>query len=276
MFKLENYVKLAKRGDITGMMFMLPITSLSLVVRYSRLNFSTRCSLLKAAYSVLYWANQNRPPTGFAHGIAERSSKKKPVKQTLWTNGMIIRAMNLCVALRYGCMMWGKSPVQFSFGIGRIGTHPVECHFGMTRTMLRGETRYCRFFSTEINAILVQENMEELGLDPTYIRHYQNGSGCVVRNDGSATIRVNFNSVNDLLNNLWSRLLEQQRWPLHSNEYVEQGREFAGPFIELLEAFKTVGATDRIDGLTETAALGTRRIFMTKPEQPKMMEMSDD
>jgi hypothetical protein len=82
--------------------------------------------------------------------------------------------------------------------------------------------------------------------------------------------------VNDLLNNLWSRLLEQQRWPLHSNECVERGREFAGPFIELLEAVQTVGAIDRIDGLTETAALGIRRVFMAKPEQPKMMEMSDD
>jgi hypothetical protein len=50
----------------------------------------------------------------------------------------------------------GRRVEGFELALNRIGSHSVECHFGITRSMLNGETRWDMFFSAQVKAVIIR------------------------------------------------------------------------------------------------------------------------
>jgi hypothetical protein len=89
--------------------------------------------------------------------------EQKGARKPWWTEMQIIRSRNLCVALYHALTHIAPGT---SLALGRIGSHAVECHFGMVRSMLRGDDRLDRWLSAEVKAIMVSRLLAQLGQDP--------------------------------------------------------------------------------------------------------------
>jgi hypothetical protein len=46
--------------------------------------------------------------------------------------------------------------------LGRIGSHSLECHFGMVRTILRRDDQWARWLAAEVRAALTAEYVHGL------------------------------------------------------------------------------------------------------------------
>jgi hypothetical protein len=66
--------------------------------------------------------------------------------------------MNLCVAV------YAALDMESSVHLGRIGTHPVEGHFGVVRAALRGVSQWRTWLSAEVFASIIPEFRDRLGL----------------------------------------------------------------------------------------------------------------
>jgi hypothetical protein len=103
---------------------------------------------------------------------------------------MCKRACNLCVGLYWSITKWSDGPC-FPLALGRVSSHPVECHFGTTRSTLDGDTRWDSFFNAEIGAILIRRSIVHLGLRP-YIRRFRTEAGCTLTGEGKEIAQVTF------------------------------------------------------------------------------------
>jgi hypothetical protein len=65
--------------------------------------------------------------------------------------------MNLCVALFYAIK-------NFPLALGRLGAHSIECHFGIIRSVLRGQGQWRLWCGAEAFAALLREMKQRLGL----------------------------------------------------------------------------------------------------------------
>jgi hypothetical protein len=161
---LENLLKLWSVGDVAGAYFLLPFVSLSLSVRVPALSMNTRLALIQVAFAIFFRMITNYPQTGYARNITERTEPRCP-RKTFWTRNMCVRACNTCLALFWSIREWNENR-HFSLALGRIGSHPLECHFGMTRSVLTGDPRWTRFFSSQVAAVIVQRVMGRLKMQP--------------------------------------------------------------------------------------------------------------
>jgi hypothetical protein len=69
--------------------------------------------------------------------------------------------------------MGGMSPCPLA--LDRISSHPVECHYGTTRSTFDGDARAESFF----NAVSIRRSIAHLGLSP-YIRRFKTDAGCTL------------------------------------------------------------------------------------------------
>jgi hypothetical protein len=146
----------------TGGYFMLSFVSLRFAVMTEVLAAEMRLGLLRVAFYMFFKMMEGYPCTGAEGGIY-KVSKRAGVKKTLWIKEVCCRGANLCVALASIIRNYAALGIQF-LAINRIGTHPVECQFGTTRGMLRGETRWERFLSAQVDAVVLGEIQEQLCL----------------------------------------------------------------------------------------------------------------
>jgi hypothetical protein len=161
----------------TGAYYMLPFVCLRLAVMTDGMTPELRLDLLCIAFRMFFKMKVEYPATGAANGIYE-VGKRAGQKKTLWTQEVCCRGCNLCVALA-----WIIGRYQ-SLGIGqlalnRIGTHSVECLFGTTRSVLRGDTRWERFLSAQVDAALIRQIQDECNLHP-YIRRHKTVAGSTI------------------------------------------------------------------------------------------------
>ena len=97
------------------------------------------------------------PKTGRKAGITETGGHGVPL--TMSTRQQIIRATNLCIGLYHG-----YESLDVTVAGRRIGTHDVETHFGMIRSVLAGHCQF-RFWETaDAHAGLMTEYLDALGL----------------------------------------------------------------------------------------------------------------
>jgi hypothetical protein len=135
-FSLGNLLTLWAANDATGMYFFMPFVAINLAIRREVLSLDTRLNLLGSAFDVFFKMMKEFPPSrgrGALKQIGPASQRK-----TLWTQTMCVRMCNLCVGLYHAITQWGSDP-GFRLALGRIVSHTVECHFGMTRSTCRGD-----------------------------------------------------------------------------------------------------------------------------------------
>jgi hypothetical protein len=179
-------------GDPNGGFFMAPFVALSLAVRNEALGIAARLDLLQVAFSFFFGMMQQYPKCGAQKGITENKTKESP-RQTLWARAMCRRACNLCVGLYWAIRKYCAPEylnAGFQLALNRIGTHPVECHFGMTRSTLNGDPRWERFFAAQVKAVIIHRVMRRLGFR-SYIRRFSEPAGCVVPHNSEESVFIN-------------------------------------------------------------------------------------
>jgi hypothetical protein len=192
-FSLDHLVALlGNDGNLGAAYFLLPFVCLNLAVRNPELCKMTRLDLIETAFSVFFRMIKNYPETANGNGFYIEHGRQNG-KKTYWTRMMCIRGCNLCVAL-----YWALSNFDAGLSLGRIGTHPVECLFGTTRSLLRGDTRWERFLWAEADAMLVRGIMREESLT-SHIRRFRCASGHILCADTDNMIHADFGDMADEL-----------------------------------------------------------------------------
>jgi hypothetical protein len=185
VFTLGNLMKLWSDQRLTGVYFFMPFVALNLAIRNGWISTVTRLDLIEVAFSIFFRMLKEYPLTGDAYRIYE-ISRAPHCRKTLWTHVMCIRACNWCIGLYWALKTFDSLP------LGRIGTHSVECHFGTTRSLLRGDTRWKQFLGKQADSIIIQRLLKELGLKP-YIRRFKSVSGAtIMAADDANLITVRF------------------------------------------------------------------------------------
>jgi hypothetical protein len=264
-FTIGNLMSLWKAGELVGVYFFLPFVALSVAIRDELISRETRLNLIQLAFSLFFKMKKQYPQTGVSSGIYEVG--KRVDRKTLWTQVMCIRACNLCIGL-----YWAINQYPEGLRLGRIGTHSVECLFGTTRSMLRGDTRWDRFLGAQVDAIIVQKLLKEFDLQP-YIRRFRNISGVTLMGDNSELIDVSFDDV--------PRKLEGFQDLLRTFQEIE-GSDLAGldnksiawGFVNLCTKLKAAGYTEKIlrSSLTRGACIVDRFFAASlSPEEPNIM-----
>jgi hypothetical protein len=103
---------------------------------------------------------------------------------------MCRRACNICIGLYWAMTKYGGQP-DFELALNRIESHSVECHFGLTRSRLKGDTQWKQFFAAQIMAVMRRLHF------PPYIRRFAMPAGCVVQTDTEKSIHLNFGNIMD-------------------------------------------------------------------------------
>jgi hypothetical protein len=188
-FTLDNLLSLWDHGDITGAYYLLPYVALSHAIRNRHLSQKTRFGLLQTAFDIFFDFHKYFPLCGISFGITERANRHCR-RKTLWTKNMCRRACNLCVDVQYAVLRAGKME-GIQLALERIGSHDCECHFGTTRSVLRGDTRWTNFFQAQVTAVLIQRTMKEQDLHP-YIRRFKTEAGCTLMDPEHETIDIEF------------------------------------------------------------------------------------
>jgi hypothetical protein len=237
-FSLDNLIHITLEShDLAGAYFMLPFVCLNLAVRNPRLCSTTRLDLIETAFFVFFSMKRNYPKDANGQGFFINGTK------TFWTDVMCTRACNLCVAL-----YWAISTYGAGLSLGRIGTHPVECLFGTTRSVLRGDNRWERFLAAEADAMLVRGILKEEGIDP-YIRRFRCVSGHVLSEETADMIRVDFSGMRNRLEVAVAYLIgDPQTW----SDYIMGEDSFVWVFGNMFDALGP-GYTDNIPQSSPTA-----------------------
>jgi hypothetical protein len=258
-FTVANLMKLWDKKELTGVYFFMPLVALSLAIRNDLLSRETRLGLIQTAFSIFFTMVKQYPQTGGAYGIYENSAKAGE-RKTLWTRVMCIRACNLCIGL-----YWAINEYPEGLGLGRIGTHSVECLFGTTRSMLRGDTQWSRFLGAQVDAIMVQKILREFNMQP-YIRRFRNVSGCTLVADDSRLINIAFDGI-PLKLELFRTLLRTVEDPSAVVSELGLADECIGwHFVNLCEELNAAGYAEKIvDGGPTRHYCIFNRLFTASP-----------
>jgi hypothetical protein len=147
--QLDNVLELMRDDENDLARYLLPWSLIELAVRNEGLSFETRLSCLEIAFESLRAIYDDID-----------LSKGEPV----WTGMQMIRGMNLCVSLWRA--LHTPCPEGIRIALGRIGSHSLECHFGIVRSMLHGERRFDLWMCAEVRAELVSRYLDDLRIDP--------------------------------------------------------------------------------------------------------------
>jgi hypothetical protein len=114
---------------------LLPAAMIEAVVREPHLTRLAMVDLLRELFATLF-----------------DEIKRGWSRPSQWTSRELYGGANLCVVL---------NRVLASFddplALGRIGPHPLECHFGVVREILRGDDQRARWQSAEVRVELAAE-----------------------------------------------------------------------------------------------------------------------
>jgi hypothetical protein len=266
VFTLGNLLKLWAKRQLTGVYFLMPFVALNLAIRNDLLSQVTRLQLIQLAFSIFFRMLKNYPETGEGLGIYE-VSRDPAVRKTLWTETMCIRSCNLCVGL-----YWAIQTFPDSLPLGRIGTHSVECHFGTTRSMLRGDTRWDQFLGREVDACLAQRFLKELDLKP-YIRRFANASGSTIMAADEHLITVDFGNVPEKVETFATSL---KHGVASLMVFQDRSKLILAPFQELARRLCQAGHAEKIDRPSLTGGLCiANRMFAASEPREELIEFTD-
>jgi hypothetical protein len=220
--------------------------------------------LRKVTFHVFFKMDKLYPETGKRFGISD-SLSSPPKKKTFWSRTMCVRVCHLWIAF-YWAIGGENKPGVPDLGLGRIGTHAVECHCGRTRSALRGETRWPQFLSAQVNAAIAMNFMTELNLHPS-LRRFNNTSGCAVDDSETGLIDIDFLGtirVIDCIEHLLRR-------PSHELAFAGE-MDLVLWFAELATKVKEVGDDEKTPRSTRVSgsSITSRLYFAPNMEQNRI------
>jgi hypothetical protein len=261
-FTLENLIELWQSGHPAAAYFMLPWVALNLAVRNPTFTVETRLSLIEVAFTVFFDVFHNYPETGHEAGILQQG--KPDELKTFWSILVCQRGCNLCVGLYWAIERWGHTQFGFCLALARIGSHSCECHFGITRSALNGETRWCRFVAAQVTASLIHRILWELDIAP-YIRRFKNEGGTTLDPDAPGVVEMSFELTIELMElTLACLCTNKEREVLSSEETIMT------PFLALRDRLEEIEYREKIPLGSPMAgqSIATRwRVFQAAPIQ---------
>jgi hypothetical protein len=123
--------------DMIGAYFLLPFVALSLALRDRVLSMQARMVLLQVAFPAFFEYVKHYPECGWSSGIYEITVAGCQ-RKTLWTKSMCRRGCNACLGIFWALKKYGGNG-ECQLSLSRIGSHSLECHFGMIRSTLNGD-----------------------------------------------------------------------------------------------------------------------------------------
>jgi hypothetical protein len=156
-FRLETVLALIGFGEPDMALFFAPWSLLYFAAASERMTRQARIQALDVAFTMLHFEwellKQGNPR------LPERAPDGSRV--SFADANQLHRGMNLCAAL-----MAALVAVSGPLSIRRIGTHCVEYHFGIVRSVLHGVSNWRSWLSAEAFAALMPEMRAALGLSP--------------------------------------------------------------------------------------------------------------
>jgi hypothetical protein len=209
------------------------------------------------------------PETGLQFHLYEIGGSDKT--KTFWTKAMCKRACNLCVGLGWALIKWGDRD-DFWLALSRISSHPVECHFGMTRSTLAGDVRWTRFFAAQVTASLMHSIMWTYGIRP-YIRRFKNEAGCTLSPYLPANLDVPFGNIGQLVYDTICLLWENQE-----AELVSEAESVITPFIKLFDQLSGVQYVEKIVRPSELSGqcISNRWYILKHAEGAVLLALGDE
>jgi hypothetical protein len=186
--------------------------------------------LIQTAFSVFFEYRQNYPDCGKVSGFSEKTITDCD-RETFWTRSMCHRACNLCVALYWAIRkVLQEEDCDLLLPLNRIDSHSIKCHFGMIQSTLRGDPRWSRFSSAQVDAVIIHRVMRTLEFQP-YIRRFSMPAGGNVCSDTTEPVCVDLHDIITRIKTLSSQLSQNQArigWG-----ELPDSRSFITPFLEL-------------------------------------------
>jgi hypothetical protein len=180
-FRAKTAIAAGEAGNLCATYYLAPYVALMEAIRFEAMTVETRLRFLEIAFTCfrtyLRFFPKHDPKSGNEKiGEARRQGVKR---LTLWTRNMCIRGCNLCVAIYWAIQVWLREGMPCPLALARIGTHSIECYFGMIRSLLMGDVREEYFRNAQVKAILVRDYMFDLGMGEVKER-FRNEAGCVL------------------------------------------------------------------------------------------------
>jgi hypothetical protein len=262
-FNMSTLNAAQEAGDITSWVFMLPFVCIAEVFRREKISVPVRLGLLEVAYAALRAVSDALPKTGGKDGIFQKNVQGA-TQLTLWLPQTIKRACNLCVALYMEISEWYYDPnCTYPLALSRFGTHSIECHFGITRGIMKGDARLSRFLAAQKKATLVRHIMQEYEF-PEYQRRFRHNEGGITLTKDMVYIpmELDFTDTVDKLQNIVSLVMEQAKYPEDSEKY----KRTAEPVMKTMRMYHDIlaAAKEKLDVhvYSETSGLGMQRWFI--------------
>lgn len=127
IFSLANFEKLVTQKEWTMAFFILPYALWAAAVRYPKLSTQMRRELLNFVFDLFIYHHKNIDDLDRANVSQNRSEHKV---QYFCSKTQCVRAMNTLVV-----KLTELTTHPDNLAIGRIGTHGVECQFGIIRLL---------------------------------------------------------------------------------------------------------------------------------------------
>lgn len=181
VFTLENCLRLVKGGHLHIAFYLLPYALWNAVVNNPSLSCQMRREMLSVVIDIFdIWANNMQDVNKEVVSI----NKNKGKVQFACSENHARRALNSLVTL---LLEIERHPDNL--GLDRIGTHPVECRFGMVRLLCHSEHTWRRVVKSFTKITLVNDCATILG-KPLVIRERVNSGGVKVRSEAGIYIQA--------------------------------------------------------------------------------------
>jgi hypothetical protein len=260
--------------DIPSWLFMLPSVCISEVFRRKGISVETRLGLLEVAYTALRTVLDNFPKTGSKEGIFENNvTGKGPMEMTLWIRQNIKRTCNLCVALYWEISDWYYDPnCTYPLALSRFGTHSIECHFGITRSIMKGDARLERFLSAQMKAVLVRNIIREYQF-PGYLRRFRHNEGGITLTKAAVTIPMKGVDFEQTVDELQKIVLTLTRQSSCKREGSARYKKIAEPVMRTMREYYAnlarAGEIKEVHKYSPFSGLGLARWFLHCKSEPR-------
>ena len=173
--RLTTLVECITRGMHEAARYLAPFSLIEAAIREVGVSRRVRCQLLQMAFTLL---NRARLAIG----------------EDFWLRDQILRAMNLCVMMFFVLVHFRAMRIA----MGRLGSHALECHFGLVRSMLRGDDRFEMWMAAEVRAMLLTQFLASLEVPSVSRRTRVPISGAQVPALEEEDIEVTFEGIEGL------------------------------------------------------------------------------
>ena len=219
LYSLKSTINCIVDQDFIELAFILPFQLILTALTSRKLNIDARIQLLAKSFEFFAQYYINYPKTG-KNAFLRQNAYKGHRNLTYFTKMKIIRVCNSIIGYIYAFIYFPDF-----LATNRMGTYPVECFFGCTRSVLNNDNRLSNFIRS-FNKIQMQKQIiDHLGLSNPKKR-FCTRSGVYLQESEFIDFEIKFPncSLYDLLSKL-----------CHTNEPDEDFYQLADCMLELFD-----------------------------------------